>query len=110
MELKNDYNLTVGLRIREIREALHLTREQFSEICDISDSFLADIERGKKSITIKTLNKICTGANVSADYIVFGHKADFASDAIIEILRSLPHDKLVSALVILNEYAKAVRE
>ena len=39
MELKNDYNLTVGLRIREIREALRMTREQFSEICDISDSF-----------------------------------------------------------------------
>lgn len=48
MELKNDYNLTVGLRIREIREALRMTREQFSEICDISDSFLADIERGKR--------------------------------------------------------------
>ena len=110
MELKNDYNLTVGLRIREIREALHLTREQFSEICDISDSLLADIERGKKSITIKTLNKICTGANISADYIVFGNKSDFASDAIIEILRALPHDKLVSALVILNEYARAVKD
>ena len=109
MELKNDYNLTVGLRIREIREALRMTREQFSEICDISDSFWL-ILSAEKSITIKTLNKICTGANVSADYIVFKNKTDFASDAIIEILRALPHDKLVSALVILNEYARAVKD
>lgn len=48
MIMDKDYNLMVGLRIREVREAMHLSREKFSEKCDISTSFLADIERGKK--------------------------------------------------------------
>ena len=29
MELDKHYNLTVGLRIREVREILNMTREQF---------------------------------------------------------------------------------
>lgn len=108
MKLNNDYNAEVGLRIRETRESLHLTREQFSELCDISDSFLADVERGKKSITIKTLNKICTATDTSADYIVFGHHANHQSDTIIQILCTLPPEKLNSAVLILKEFAKAV--
>ena len=36
MALDKDYNLIVGLRIREVRESMHLSREKFSEICDIS--------------------------------------------------------------------------
>lgn len=109
MELNKDYNAVVGLRIRNIREALHMTREQFSELCDISNSFMADVERGKKSITVKTLNKICTAAHISADYIVLGHDSDFSYNAILEILRSLPQNKLNSAIVILEEYSNAVR-
>ena len=41
MNIDKDFNLMVGLRIREVREVLRMTREQFSERCDISDSFLA---------------------------------------------------------------------
>ena len=63
---EKDYNLVVGLRIREIRESLDLSREKFSEKCDISPSFLADIERGKKSLSVKTLYKICDSCNISS--------------------------------------------
>ena len=41
MEFPKDYNLSVGLRIRELREDLDYTREQFSALCDISESFLS---------------------------------------------------------------------
>ncbi len=55
IDIDKDYNLLVGLRIREIRESMHLSREKFSEKCDISPSFLSDVERGKKSLTTKTI-------------------------------------------------------
>ena len=45
MDITKDFNLTVGLRIREILEAMQMTRERFSELCGISDSFLAAVER-----------------------------------------------------------------
>lgn len=103
MIMDKDYNLMVGLRIRELRESLHLSREKFSEKCDISTSFLADIERGKKSLTAKTVYKICASCNISADYIILGHKEGFDKDMSIEILNSFNPEQLEHIINILNE-------
>lgn len=103
MIIDKDYNLMVGLRIREIRETMHLSREKFSEKCDISTSFLSDVERGKKSLTAKTIYKICTACNISADYIVLGHKEGFDKDVGIEILNSFNDAQLEHISNILYE-------
>lgn len=108
LELDKDYNLTVGLRIREIRETFHMTRAAFSEKCDISESFLTAVESGKKSITSKTLYKICTSMNVSADYFIRGNNGDFETDTVLELLNSLDEHSRKSALIILNEYVTAI--
>ena len=103
MNMEKDFNLIVGLRIREIRESMHLSREKFSEKCDISTSFLSDIERGKKSLTSKTIYKICIACNISADYILLGHKEGFDKDVGIEILNSFNGDQLQHIINILCE-------
>lgn len=109
MEPEKDYNLTVGLRIREIREALNMTRAEFSEKCNISESFPTAVENGKKSITSKTLYKICTAANVSADYFIRGNQEGFETDTILELLHSLDKESRESALKILREYVNIIR-
>lgn len=103
MNTDKEYNLMVGLRIREVRESLHLTREKFSEKCDISPSFLADIERGNKSLTSKTIYKICNACDVSADYIVLGHKSGFDRDLVIDMLQSYSDEQLEHIANILYE-------
>lgn len=103
MTIDKDYNLMVGLRIREIRESMHLSREKFSEKCDISTSFLSDVERGKKSLTAKTIFKICNACNISADYIVLGHKKGFDKDVGIEILNSFNEEQMEHIVNILLE-------
>lgn len=103
MNIEKDYNLMVGLRIREVRESMHLTREKFSEKCDISPSFLADIERGNKSLTAKTIYKICSACSITADYIIFGHKSGFDRDIVMEILSSYSDDQLEHISNILYE-------
>lgn len=108
MELDKDFNLTVGLRIREIRESMHMTREQFSELCGISDSFLAAVENGKKSITSKTIYKICSNANISADYIILGNHNDFESDTAIELLKNMASEDREYAYRILIEFSNAM--
>lgn len=55
-----------------IREYSNLTREVLAEKADISVQFLADIENGRKSMTVKTLKKLSESLMVSCDYIVFG--------------------------------------
>ena len=106
MDMEKDYNLMVGLRIREIRESMHLSREKFSEKCDISSSFLADVERGKKSLTSKTIYKICSSCNISADYIVLGHKEGFDKDVGIELLNSFNNQQMEHIVNILYEIKK----
>ena len=49
-----------------------MSREKFSEIIDISEVFLGQIERGERSLSIKTLTKIVKFTGTSTDYILFG--------------------------------------
>jgi len=104
LEPAKDYNLTVGLRIREVREAYHMTRAEFSEQCDISESFLAAVESGKKSVTSKTLYKICSTMDVSADYFIRGNHQGFETDTLLEMINSMDKRPRESAVRILQEY------
>ncbi len=103
-----DYNLTVGLRIREIREACNMTRAEFSEKCDISDSFLAAVESGKKAVTSKTLYKICTAMDISADYFIRGRKNGFESDMLTEMFSSMDKNSREAGVRMLREYVSAI--
>ncbi len=69
--MQEDYK--VGERIREIRKNLNMNREKFSEMIDISSVFLGQIERGERSLSIKTLSKIVKFTGASTDYILFGN-------------------------------------
>lgn len=65
-------DIVIGERIRKIREDLKMSREKFSEMIDISDVFLGQIERGERSLSTKTLTKIVNFTGFSADFILFG--------------------------------------
>ena len=108
MEPDKDYNLIVGLRIREVREAFHMSRAEFSERCDLSESFLAAVESGKKGVTSKTLYKICSTMNVSADYLIRGYRNGFEADALVELISSMDRRTQESAIRILLEFADTI--
>lgn len=65
-------NIEIGERIRKIREDLKMSREKFSEMIDISDVFLGQLERGERSLSTKTLVKIVSFTGISSDFILFG--------------------------------------
>lgn len=71
--MKDD--IMIGSRVREIREEMSLTREKFAELVDISPSFISQIERGDKSMSIATLMMISLKTGFSCDYILFGNAA-----------------------------------
>lgn len=70
-----DYKLNnseIGERIRSIRESLFMSRERFSEMVDISEVFLGQIERGECSLSLKTLSNIIAYTGTSSDFILYG--------------------------------------
>ena len=59
-------------RIRKAREEAGYTREQFAELLNVSNSYLAEVERGRTGVSLKTLTAICKLLGLSADYLIFG--------------------------------------
>ena len=49
-----------------------MNRETFAEMIDISDVFLGQIERGERSLSLKTLCRIVSFTGTSSDFILFG--------------------------------------
>lgn len=56
--LMNEFNIEVGARITELRKGRGYTREKLSELADVSVQFLADIEKGRKSMTLPLLKEL----------------------------------------------------
>lgn len=67
--------IMIGARIRTVRESMPMTREQFAELIGVSVSFLSQIERGNKLMSIEKLMEISTKTGFSTDYVLFGDKA-----------------------------------
>ncbi len=73
--MEKDIRLQIGKRLRKQREKMNMVREEFAEKAGISPQFLAEIENGKKGMSVDTLYKICTSFKFSADYMLFGNLA-----------------------------------
>ncbi len=65
-------NLAIGNRLRLGREALGLTRDQLSELLDISGYYLGQLERGERQMSLPLLVKVCEKLHLSLDYLVLG--------------------------------------
>lgn len=97
-------NVEIGNRIRSIRENMSMSREKFSEMIDISEVFLGQIERGECSLSLKTLTNIVAFSGSSADFILYGNNDSISyidkidrilkhcSDDTLELIYNLIHD------------------
>ncbi len=95
-------------RIRKARENQGYTREKFSELLDVSVSYMAEVERGRTGISVKMLINICDVLGLSADYILFGEER--GRDALLlDKIHRLDEkyidlvDKLISQLLIIEK-------
>ncbi|WP_027347274.1 helix-turn-helix domain-containing protein [Hamadaea tsunoensis] len=55
----------IGERLRALRRARHLTLEQLAAASGVSRSMLSDVERGGRTPTVLTLDRIATGLGTS---------------------------------------------
>lgn len=106
----NELNIEVGARITELRKQRGYTREKLSELADVSVQFLADIEKGRKSMTVATLKRIASALLVPTDYIVNGTMGNSDNDGIVSILNTLSDKNKKQAEKILTVFAEAVND
>lgn len=99
-----------GSRILNLRLAQNLTREKLAERADISVQFLADIEKGRKNMTVTTLRKLSLALLVTTDYIVNGKESSSSNieNELIELFRIIPPDKQKYALELLKLFTESI--
>ena len=97
-EVKNvieiDY-LLVGSKIKEKRKSCGMTQEQLAEMCDLSVSYIAHIERGTKSLSLESAVKVSNALGVSLDFLILDEIQDHdrVMTAIENEVSSLPPAK-----------------
>ena len=107
---KTKLNIEVGDRIRQMREYQRLSREKVAESANISTQFLADIERGNKSMTAATIIGIAEALGVSTDYLLLGRKLSEDDGSKLRVLMStLPPDRRQLAEEMMLLFLQAVR-
>lgn len=70
----------IGERIKNIRENMSMTKEEFAKQIGISGQYLGLIEHGKNYLSIEKLKVLCNFTNLSADYILFGRDKNIITD------------------------------
>ena len=66
--------VAVGQRLRQQRNRLGLTREQFAELADIGSGYYGQIEVGTSQMSIDTLMKVARTSRLSMEYILLGEE------------------------------------
>ena len=64
--------IAAGQRLRQQRNRLRLTREQFAELADIGAGYYGQIEAVTSQMSIDTLIKVSRTSRLSMEYILFG--------------------------------------
>lgn len=68
--LKSESPITLGERVRKLREAQGLTQVKLAAQVGISDSLIAQVETGKVQPSLNTLEKMAEALGVSVDYFL----------------------------------------
>jgi DNA-binding XRE family transcriptional regulator len=71
-ELPNDIGGRFGRRLRQIRHERNLTQSEMARRFGIDRTYISDVERGKKSISLPTLEIVARGLEMSLSQLFHG--------------------------------------
>ena len=86
----------IGERIKQCREKLGLTQDQFAERLGLTTNYISTVERGASFPRCEKLIAIINGLEVSADAIfcdVITHSNEYRGGKLSEELKQLPPEE-----------------
>ena len=95
----------LGERIREERKRLNLTQSALAEAIDISDTYMGQIERGERSLTLDTLVRLVNRLGVTIDFLLSDYVADGDNnimDQFKQIISDQPFERKQMAIGVLK--------
>ena len=61
----DDRMISFGKRVREVRKSKGISQERLAEMAGIDRSYMGNIERGEKNVTLKKAYEICDALEVT---------------------------------------------
>lgn len=59
-----------GKRVREVRKDKGISQEKLAEMAGIDRSYMGNIERGEKNITLKKIYEICDALQIDIKLLI----------------------------------------
>lgn len=94
----------IGLRIKDIRLNMGLTKQKFASLLGISGQYLGMVERGNGCLSFDKLEILCNLSGLSADYILFGKNPSLPVD-VYNSLSEYTDEQINSGLEALEKLA-----
>jgi len=65
-----------GNNLRKYRKKLGISQEKFAEMCDLHRTYISDIERYERNVSISNIQKIAGALNIEAYKLFMEDKDD----------------------------------
>lgn len=66
----DDRMVAFGKRVREVRKSKGISQEKLAEMAGIDRSYMGNIERGEKNITLKKIYEICDALKIDIKILI----------------------------------------
>jgi transcriptional regulator with XRE-family HTH domain len=67
-----DIKLSVGKRVKELRNKLGISQEEFADLAGLDRTYITSVECGKRNISIVNIEKLARALKVSlAEFFTF---------------------------------------
>lgn len=53
-----------GIKVRQLRMQHHWSQEELSFRCGVSKNYISDVERGRRNVSLRAIEKIAQGLDV----------------------------------------------
>lgn len=94
-----------GRKVKEKRQELGLSRQDVSEICNMHEGYVKQIEVGSKLPALPLLLKICETLHTSPNYL-FGFSEDRDVKDVLDTLYMLTPHQLKAVKHMISSYVK----
>lgn len=103
-----DINLEIGMRVKENRKRLKLTRDEFGSLTGYTSNFIQEVERGRSGLSSESIRAFALALQIPTDRLLFGEAPeDFRF--ITEGLKTVPSEKLPHVIRIIQEAIECTR-
>lgn len=74
--MNNDLKVIFGNNVKKYRKEQGLSQEELASLCNLHRTYISDIERKKRNISLNNVQKIANALNIDAYYLLIDDNQD----------------------------------